>query len=159
LFVVRRLTHPAAGTTSRMIAKRLKKRIRLASVPIVAIALASASIASAASATLHLSAIVQKPKSLGGGAYTTKEELFEGTRRIGEDVSRCSETSRNSNEFRCTGSYTLTRGTIDFAGTVRSGSNRLAMTGGTGAYRGARGTVQTEYNKTSTRAKETLTFR
>jgi hypothetical protein len=33
------------------------------------------------------------------------------------------------------------------------------MTGGSGAYKSARGTVLTEYNKAGTRAKETLSFK
>jgi hypothetical protein len=32
------------------------------------------------------------------------------------------------------------------------------MTGGTGDYKDARGTVLTEYNKAGTKAQETLTF-
>jgi hypothetical protein len=123
----------------------------------VLVASLSAPIAGAAPATLHLNAIVQKPKSLGSGTYVSKEELFEGDKRVGEDVSRCSESSNEM--FHCEGSYTLTHGTIKFAGTVKSGNNRLAMTGGTGAYKSARGTVLTEFNKAGTRAKETLTFK
>ena len=63
--------------------------------------------------------------------------------------------------MHCTGSYRLAHGTIEFAGVISSSSNtnRLAITGGTGSYRSARGTVLTEYNRAGTKAKETIFFR
>jgi hypothetical protein len=142
-----------------VIVRHLARTPARASLLAAAVASVAASVAGAAPATLHLNAVVEKPKSSSGATYTTKEELFEGTRRVGEDVSRCTETSSDSNLFHCVGSYTLTHGTIKFSGTVKSGNNRLSMTGGTGAYKSARGTVLTEYNKAGTRAKETLSFK
>jgi len=58
------------------------------------------------------------------------------------------------------GSHTLSGGTIDFSGTISTttDTNRLSMTGGTGSYKNARGTVLTEYNRAGTKARETLTF-
>jgi hypothetical protein len=107
---------------------------------------------------LHLSAVVfdaHKSK----GVFSSKEKLFQGTAKVGEDASRCAESSKIA--VRCTGSYTLTHGTIQFSGTISNASNtnRLTITGGTGGYKGARGTVLTEYNKAGTKAKETLTFK
>jgi hypothetical protein len=69
-------------------------------------------------------------------------------------------TKKTSSTVHCTGSYKLTHGTILFSGTISNSSNtnRLTITGGTGSYKGARGTVLTEYNAGETKAKETITF-
>jgi hypothetical protein len=109
-------------------------------------------------ATLHLTATVYDGHT-SKGVYSSKEKVYEGTTKLGEDSSSC--TKKTSSTVRCTGSYKLRRGTILFAGTISNASdtNRLSITGGSGAYKGARGTVLTEYNRTGTRAKETITFR
>jgi hypothetical protein len=107
--------------------------------------------------TLHLTAVVYDAHT-SGHVFSSKERLFQGTTKVGEDSSRCTETS--STATRCVGSYTLKHGTIQFSGTISNASdtNRLKITGGTGTYKGAHGTVLTEYNKAGTKAKETLTF-
>ncbi len=114
--------------------------------------------AQAAPATLHLTAIVyQHSSSERGTVFTSRERLYQGPTRVGEDDSRCVTVSRE--RVRCVGSYTLMRGTIQFAGTTKiSNSETLAITGGTDAYKGARGTVLTEYNRAGTMAKETVSF-
>jgi hypothetical protein len=116
-----------------------------------------APVASATPATLHLTATVYE-HSQKGSVYSSKERVFEGSKRVGEDSSRCTEVSKTGTH--CVGSYTLTHGTIKFSGTIplNSDTNRLKISGGTGAYRGVGGTVLTEYNKAGTKAKETLTF-
>jgi hypothetical protein len=115
-------------------------------------------VASATPSTLHLNATVYDTHQ-GKGVFSSKEKVFQGTSQVGEDSSRCTERSKTM--VHCIGSYTLTHGTIQFSGSISSSSNtnRLTITGGTGTYRGARGTVLTEYNRTGTKAKETLTFK
>jgi hypothetical protein len=114
--------------------------------------------ASAKPATLRLSAVVYDVHTGQGEVVSSKEKLSQGGASVGEDSSRCTPVSKTS--VHCTGSYELTHGTLQFGGTIaRSGAaNRLAVLGGTGDYKGARGTVVTEYNKAGTRAKETITF-
>jgi hypothetical protein len=130
----------------------------------VAILLASllaggVSVASAAPPTLHLNAVVYDVHTSKDGVVSSKEKLTQGTTAIGEDSSRCMPASKTT--VRCVGSYTLTRGTLQISGTIpRTGDvNHLAVTGGTASYKGAHGTVVTEYNRAGTKAKETITFR
>jgi hypothetical protein len=126
----------------------------------IAAVLVLSGLAIAKPATLHLSAVVYDVRSSNGGHLTSsKEKVYEGTSKLGEDYSRCTQTTKGS--AHCIGSYTLKGGSILFSGTVSTASDtdRLAITGGTGSYRGARGTVVTEYNKAGTKAKETLTFK
>src|ERR1700759_3841135 len=115
------------------------------------------SAASAAPSTLHLNAIVYDVHTSKGGVVSSKEKLTQGTTAIGEDSSTCTPASKTT--VRCVGSYKLTHGTLQISGTIpRAGDvNHLAVTGGTGSYKGARGTVVTEYNKAGTKAKETIT--
>jgi hypothetical protein len=115
-------------------------------------------VAGAHLATLHLSATVYDGHT-SKGVYSSKERVYEGAKKIGEDSSSC--TKRSSSTVHCVGSYRFTHGTISFAGTISNSSdtNRLAIISGTGSYRGARGTVSTEYNKAGTKAKETISFR
>jgi hypothetical protein len=137
----------------------VRSRSILASLvaPLGAAALLSPPLAGALPATIHLTATVHAGRCTGG-VCPSRETVFEGTTRVGEDSSRCTQISKI--QFHCVGSYALRRGTITFAGTTGiSNSNRLAISGGTGAYRGVRGTVLTEFNKAGTKAKETLTFR
>jgi hypothetical protein len=114
-------------------------------------------VAEAIPATLHLSAIVYDTHQ-SKGVFSSKERVFQGTTKVGEDYSRCTEASRTT--VHCVGSYTLQHGTIRFSGTISNASdtNRLMITAGTGSYRGARGTVLTEYNKAETKARETISY-
>jgi hypothetical protein len=104
-------------------------------------------------ATLRLTATVYDVHP-----YSSKEKVYEGTTKVGEDSSTC--TKRTSSTIHCIGSYKLTNGTILFSGTISNSSNtnRLAITGGTGRYKNVRGAVLTEFNKAGTKAKETITF-
>ena len=103
-------------------------------------------VAEAIPATLHLSAIVYDTHQ-SKGVFSSKERVFQGTTKVGEDYSRCTEAS--STTVHCVGSYTLQHGTIRFSGTISNASdtNRLTITAGTGNYKGARGTVRTEYRQ------------
>jgi hypothetical protein len=107
--------------------------------------------------TLHLTATVYDVHS-SKGVVSSKEKVYSGTTKLGEDSSAC--TKKASSTVHCTGSYRLMHGTFTFAGTISStgDTNRLAVTGGTGSYKGVRATVLTEYNKAGTKAKETVTF-
>ena len=140
-----------------MIVKRYSVAVSVATALVAAAASACSAVAWATPPTLHLSATVYDTHT-SGHVFSSKERLFQGTTKVGEDSSRCTETS--STATHCVGSYTLTHGTIQFSGTISNASdtNRLKITGGTGTYKGARGTVLTEYNKAGTKAKETLTF-
>ena len=113
----------------------------------------------AAPPTLHLNAVVYDVHTGKGEVVSSKEKLTQGSTPAGEDSSRCTPASRTT--VRCVGSYTLKRGTLQFSGTISrsGGSNRLNVTGGTGSYENARGTVVTEYNRAGTKAKETITFK
>jgi Dirigent-like protein len=123
------------------------------------VALSLPAIASAKPATLRLSAVVYDVHSGQGEVITSKEKLSQGVGSVGEDSSRCTPVSKTT--VHCTGSYKLTHGTLQIAGTIPrvANTNHLSVVGGTGAYKGARGTVVTEYNKPGTRAKETITFK
>ena len=71
-----------------MFTKRTARLLTCASIFAVLVAFAAAisvPVADAIPATLHLNAVVQKPKSLGAGTYSTRKELFEGAKRVGED--------------------------------------------------------------------------
>ena len=118
---------------------------------------ARSGVASGHPATLHLTATVYDVHTIKG-VYSSKERVYEGTTKVGEDSSSC--TKETSSTVHCTGSYKLKHGTILFSGTISdtSDTNRLTITGGTGSYRNARGTVFTEYNRLGTKATETITF-
>jgi len=123
-----------------------------------ALSLSFATASQAAPAALHLTAYVYDTHS-AKGVFSSREKVYQGSRKVGEDYSRCTEAS-NRRSTHCVGGYTLSHGTIDFSGTISttSDTNRLSMTGGTGSYKDARGTVLTEYNKAGTKALETITF-
>jgi hypothetical protein len=112
----------------------------------------------AAPAALHLTAYVYDAHA-SRGAYSSREKLYEGSKKVGEDYSRCTEVSASATH--CVGSYTLLHGTFQISGTISTSSdtNRLSITGGTGSYKGVRGTVLTEYNRAGTKAQETITFK
>jgi hypothetical protein len=115
--------------------------------------------AGAALPTLHVSATVYDKHTTASGTFSSRERLTQGGAHIGEDSSRCTPSSKTT--VRCTGSYTLSGGTFQIAGTISndSNTNRLEITGGSGRYKGARGSVLTEYNRAGTSAKETITFK
>jgi hypothetical protein len=107
---------------------------------------------------LKLAATVYNVNETLDHVITSHESVSHAGRLVGQDFSRCEPTTTGA--AGCTGKYALTDGTITFAGTVLSEgrSNRLAITGGTGRYRHAEGTILTEYSANGTRANETITF-
>jgi hypothetical protein len=141
-----------------MILRRRSVVIFVTTALLAGVASAFSAGAGATPATLHLNAIVYDTHT-SMHVFSSKERLFQGTTKVGEDSSRCTETS--STATHCAGSYTLKHGTIQFSGTISNASdtNRLTITAGTGTYKGVHGTVLTEYNKAGTKAKETLTFK
>jgi hypothetical protein len=139
--------------------KQARARLALGAAMVMgAVSLGFSAVSQAAPASLHLTAYVYDAHA-SGGAFSSREKLFEGSRKVGEDYSRCTEVSARST--RCVGSYTLSQGTIQFSGTISTAgdTNRLSITGGTGSYKDVRGTVLTEYNRSGTKAQETLTFK
>jgi hypothetical protein len=137
---------------------KIKTLTRLAPFGLLLVGIA-AQAADATLPTLHVSALVYDKQTTSGGTFSSREKLTRGGAHIGEDFSRCTPNSKTT--VRCTGSYTLSGGTFQIAGTISndSNTNRLEITGGTGRYRGARGNVLTEYNRAGTSAKETITFK
>jgi hypothetical protein len=130
----------------------------MAGLALLAAGTTLSTVAAAHPATLHLTATVYDGH-VSKGVYSSKEKVYDGTTKLGEDSSSCSK--KTSSTVHCAGSYKLTHGTILFSGTISNSSNtnRLTITGGTGSYKDARGTVLTEYNKAGTKAKETITFK
>jgi hypothetical protein len=114
--------------------------------------------ANAALQPLHLTAVVVSKHWTSSGVYESTEKVSEDGKAIGQDTSRCVPASNH--QTRCTGQYTLTHGTIDFGGTIPSGTNtnRLKIARGSGRYKQAQGTVLTEYNRAGTKAHETISF-
>jgi len=108
--------------------------------------------------TMHLSATVYNVSETLDGVVSSHEALQHADRPAGQDFSTCEP--RSTGTVHCTGKYALADGTITFAGTIPnpSRSNTLTITGGTGRYRNAEGTVLTEYNARGTHAEETITL-
>jgi hypothetical protein len=139
---------------------RLRPRPVLAPAVLLGVLQATAipAVASATLPAIHLNAVIYDKHVSSNGTVSSREKLSQGTKHVGEDYSRCVPSSKST--VHCTGSYTLTHGTIAFAGTISNASdtNRLTITGGTWSYKHAHGSVLTEYNQTGTHAKETITF-
>jgi hypothetical protein len=107
---------------------------------------------------LKLAATVYNVNDTLDHVITSHESVTHAGRHVGQDFSRCVRAMTGTVD--CTGKYALTDGTITFAGTIPSEgrTNRLAITGGTGRYGHAEGTILTEYNARGTRANESITF-
>jgi hypothetical protein len=131
-------------------------------LPAVALAACSAAtnaqVAGASPPTLRLSAVVYDVHTSAGGTVSSHEKLSQSAKHVGEDYSSCVPNSKKT--VHCTGSYKLSQGTFSIAGTISKSAttNRLQITGGTGPYKHAHGSVVTEYNRAGTHAKETITF-
>jgi hypothetical protein len=94
-----------------------------------------------------------------GKTVTFREALRAPTGKlVGHDVVSCTSTSTSA--ARCKATYTLARGTLRVAGTVRSSQPEsiLRVLRGTGAYRGRTGTIVLIF-RSSTQAQETITLR
>ena len=95
-----------------------------------------------------------------GNTVTFKEKLTVGKRAIGTDKVVC--VAAGGPVFNCHGVYTLTspRGTIKAAGKNDQSKtiNIVRITGGTGAFKGAKGTIEVRVNG-ATGSLQTFTFR
>jgi hypothetical protein len=103
------------------------------------------------------------PKALSqGDAIVRGSDWIRGATVVGSGILQCwvGSTQGAQGAYLCQSSITLAQGQIDLAGTVVDGANRtvVAIVGGTGAYRGARGqAVETPIDDQSSRW--VLTFR
>ncbi len=107
---------------------------------------------------MRLSVVVAFKQVNANSSYELRELVYAGARQTGEGSTRCSRPLQGGR--RCSGSFTLEQGQIDFAGWI-SGSGattRFAITGGGGRYRNRRGTVLSVYSHGGTRVAETITF-
>ena len=75
-----------------------------------------------------------------------------GQKRLGRMDAMCTSTDRRGKRLLCTGAMHLPDGHIELAGT----GDPLAITGGTGAYAGARGVADAHDHQGTTTL--TLTF-
>lgn len=87
----------------------------------------------------------QSPASVGDEFIFTSR-LFRSGQRVGTVHAVCTITKRSQNPERlpssCVGTFDLRRGTIELAiGGVLTDTLEIAITGGTGDYAGASGTV------------------
>ena len=107
---------------------------------------------------LHLAATIYDVNETLEGVVSSHEALKLAGRPVGQDFSSCTP-DLPATTAHCTGKYHLRGGTIAFSGTVATeGRTRtLTITGGTGRYRGAEGSVVTEYLSRS-HARETITL-
>jgi hypothetical protein len=69
-----------------------------------------------------------------------EENLTSGGRKIGHDLLHCTMISAEADH--CSATFTFSGGTVAVSGTDRNQTNnQLRIVGGTGAYRGAKGTL------------------
>jgi hypothetical protein len=94
-----------------------------------------------------------------GKTVTFRETLRGRTGKVlGHDVVSCTSTSASAATCRAT--FTLAKGTLKVAGTVRSSrpESILRVRSGTGAYKGRTGTIVLLF-RSSTQALETISLR
>jgi hypothetical protein len=94
-----------------------------------------------------------------GKTVTFREALRAPTGKlVGHNVVSCTSTSASA--ARCKATYTLAKGTLKVAGTVRSSrpESVLQVKSGTGAYKGRTGTIVLLF-RSSTQAQETINLR
>jgi hypothetical protein len=100
-----------------------------------------------------------------GNQFLTTDEVYQQGRKVGDDAAVCqfmADLGQAGGRFQCVATLSLPEGQLTAQGLVtltQTGGQpvTLAITGGTGAYAGARGTA----HSTSSRAREehvTLTF-
>ncbi len=138
-----------------------RRRRRAAAVVVVNCckALICAGVGAAAPAPLHLSVVVGFRQFRTNGSYELRDLVYTGARQTGEGSTRCSRLLQGRR--RCSGSFTLEQGQIDFAGSAPNSSTsttRFTITGGGGRYSRSRGTVLSVYSRGGTRAAETINF-
>lgn len=108
---------------------------------------------------LHLAATIHGVKETPLGETTSHETLRQAGRPAGRGFSACRPLNQG-HTARCVGTYHLHGGTLAFAGAVAVGARAqtLTITGGTGRYRDAEGSVLTEYDRNGTHARETISI-
>jgi hypothetical protein len=96
--------------------------------------------------------------SAGDIVIVTRDLYTQQGARAGELKLVCIATGQTTQQ--CNGTETLASGTLEVAGISTSApSTTVAITGGTGAYRGARGTsISTDRHGNSDTADQTITF-
>lgn len=96
----------------------------------------------------------RRPNASAGDAFVISETLYDaaGAARVGTLSATCTFTRPTRNPENaptmCQGVYHLSDGDIVGAGLLSGDPVRLAVTGGTGAYAGARGTLTTTESRT-----------
>ena len=132
---------------------------------VAAVAIAGGGGAGIASAlepqTLTLTFVQVTLTRQGPKAFTARDTLYDakGRKAIGHDVSRC--TLLNPAVAKCKATIMLGNGTITaaFKSVKPSPGGTGTVTGGTGAYAGAKGTLRFTQNAAGTRGKIVLTIR
>jgi Dirigent-like protein len=128
-----------------------------------------AMLALAAAGALVLPAVASaKPATFTAQAYQTSdthsgntqrfaETLKVGGKVVGHDKITCKLSS--ATKAQCTATFTFAAGTFTVAGPLNGekAKNDLAIVGGTGAYKGAKGVLHLDF-LSATRAVETYAF-
>jgi hypothetical protein len=102
----------------------------------------------------------RRPNASAGDAFVLTETVYDaaGTTRVGTLSASCTFARATRNPERattlCHGVYRLRDGDIVAAGLLSGSTSRIAITGGTGAYAGARGVLTT--TETRTGSTETI---
>lgn len=146
----------------------MRKRLSLVAVLALVIAAAAASLAYAGDSsdegestrTIHLvaKAVEETELDLGkegfnqGDQFVFADDLYEDGKRVGEDGGSCQLVRLASAEatFQCLVTLSLEKGQITVQGLFTAAGDDdpspfvVAITGGTGAYRAARGEVKVE---------------
>jgi hypothetical protein len=96
----------------------------------------------------------RRPAASIGDAYVFTQTVYDaaGTARVGTLSATCTFPRRARNPegapMLCHGVYHLQDGDVVGAGLLSGNPGRIAITGGTGAYAGARGTLTTTESRT-----------
>jgi hypothetical protein len=112
--------------------------------------------------TSFTASVNSPPKALSqGDAIVRGSDWMRGSKTVGSGIVQCWMGSAPGarGAFLCQSSITLPDGQIALAGTVLDGAKRtvIAIVGGTGAYRGARGQAVERYIDDES-SRWTLTF-
>jgi len=144
----------------------MNKRLRIAALGGAGVLAAGATVVpaalatpSATSHTLHFTAVTQKQTSLNKTTFIQDEKDVHNGKIIGYDVIRFHQTSQTTAAglvaFGSKGGFLYGKLTLNFNSPIARGP----ITGGTGAYKGATGTiVGKNLNKAGTRTAVTLKF-
>jgi hypothetical protein len=132
-------------------------RLVLALLPAVAVALIAPA-ADAATPRAFTVIATQTASKQGTKSITFRETLASGKKVVGHDQVTCKQATKAS--LRCVATFTVSKGVIRVAGSVfyAKAANTLAITGGSGSYTAAKGTL-TLRDLTSKTTAESFTFR